>query len=206
MFNRICKIILLSYFCCLPYCITIYKQLKYILSFPIGCYKKIILYFYPTTNVILVKNSTIYYRLNYSNIYNYLPIDYDYLIYTETIDCKTIIKIMTDINQLTNLQNSNQILELCNFEFIMVLIKGKNYSIDITNILKNKNNYYYIQGAILFNAEFLNWISINHLKKKLDDYYYILMLDNNMNEVILEKDKFIELTKDSYKVISKDNN
>ena len=86
----------------------------------------------------------------------------------------------------------------------MVLIKGKDYSIDITTILKDKYNYYYIQGGILFNKQFIDWLSINHLKKNLDDYS-ILLLDNTMNEITLEKHEFIKLNKDNYTVMSDDN-
>ena len=204
MLDYMWSILLKLYLCCIPCCSIIYKYLYILISFPITHCKICIQYFFPKTNILFINNNTICHSFNYSDLTDYLLIDYEYIIYNEPLGDKTLVKIMNDINQLTEFHNTNQVLKLCELEFILVLIKGKDYSIDITNILKDNDNNYYVQEGILFNDHFINWFSIHHLKKKLDDYY-ILFLDNKMNDVILKNNEFIKLSEDSYTIMSSDS-
>ena len=202
MLNNICQILLDSYFYSMSHCICICRKFQYVLSISTKYYKKFMQYLSPTFDMLFIKNNNIFYIYNHSDIIKYLPLDYDYIIYNKTLQDKTLIKIISQqIDQLIDLQNIDKNFKFCEFEFIMVLVKGIDYSIDITNILKDKQNYYYVQDSILFDKHFINWFSINHLKRNLDNCY-IVFLDNNINQIILNNNEFIKLSKNDYTIIS----
>ena len=205
MFNPICKMMLSLYFCCMPYCITIYTKSHNIILCSMQYCKQFAQCFYPKSDISFIKNSIICYQCNYTDGTDYLLNDYDYMVYTEIVLDKTLIKIINNMNQLIDSHNTNLIMQPCEFEFIMVLISDRNGSIDISHILKDKHNYYYVQDGLLFTKNFMNWLCINHLKRNLDDYH-IVFLDNNTNEITLENHEFIKLSRDSYTIMSSNVN
>ena len=116
---------------------------------------------------------------------------------TSTLNVAQIVQAVYD-----NIDTLNIIgLVPCKFEFLLVLIKIGAESHDITSILKNNKNYYYVVNNYLFNESFMNWLFINHIKKKFVEYN-IYILDNMTNEIVLNKTQCIHLQQDNYKLIN----
>jgi hypothetical protein len=148
-----------------------------------------------SNNIIIVKNS----QLSYKNLIKFN--DLDYIIYSQnnnTNDDKILTQLFTNINDIINIKNP---LIECNFTFILVLIKTNNSSYDITKFLKNIYEYYYVNNAILFDPNFMNWISIHYIKYPLDNYT-ITIMDNCCKEVSLTSLQYIKLNKTDYEILN----
>ena len=150
-------------------------------------YKK--LHFIKNNNLILTK------RTNYKQIE--LSLDYDYIVFKYRFEDKLYTTILSDINDF----NENKLISICNFQFIYVTIKSDEKTIDITNILKNNKNNFYIRDSILFNDVFMLWIFNYKLNIYLDNYT-ICILDNNLNKLILNKNEYIKLNYNNYDIIN----
>ena len=112
MVDHICQILLNLYYCSMPHCINMYKKLQYILSVPKEYYKQLMQYLYPTMDILFIKNNNIFHHCNYSDITNYQPLDYDYMIYNKILQDKTLIKIINHINQSTNQSTDLQNIDI----------------------------------------------------------------------------------------------
>ena len=150
-------------------------------------YKK--LHFIKNNNLILTK------KTNYKQIE--LSLDYDYIVFKYRFEDKLYTTILSDINNF----NENKLITICDFQFIYVSIKTDEKTIDITNILKNNKNYFYIIDSILFNEIFMSWIFNYKLNIYLDNYT-ICILDNNLNKLILNKNEYIKLNYNNYDIIN----
>lgn len=151
-------------------------------------------------NILIIHNSAITY--DYCNTFNNRDIQFDYIVYKTIYDNKNCIFLTDNKENIIEIKNKSINLEPSNYEFIMVLIKSGNKSYDITNILKSIYNYYYINGAILFNKNFIQWICLYHLNIVLDNPEIIIM-DKSVNEFLLSPSQSILLKKDSYEIIEK---
>jgi len=133
--------------------------------------------------------------------------NFDYFVFNHTDDNLILKKLETNIQDFSISQdigfNTPIALKSCEFQFIMVLIKTLDDSIDITNIINNKNNFYYVQNATIFDKNFINWIGINHLKKTIEDVT-IILLDNNAQEITLNSTQYIKLETNAYTVMTYD--
>lgn len=105
-----------------------------------------------------------------------------------------------DINFFSNnkLLNNNS-LKKTNFTFILVEIINSKNKIDITNILNNNSNCYYLENNNLFDKNFIFWLQYNNLD--IEENYKINIIDNNINTIELDKTKYIKLLSDSYDII-----
>ena len=105
-----------------------------------------------------------------------------------------------DINFFSNnkLLNNNS-LKKTNFTFILVEIINSKNKIDITNILNNNSNCYYLENNNLFDKNFIFWLQYNNLY--IEENYKINIIDNNINSIELDKTKYIKLLSDSYDII-----
>lgn len=149
-------------------------------------------------SIIIMKNTkiidTIYnlerMKLSYTN--------YDYIIYKKYHTNKLLINLHENINTLT----PEEIIP-CEFEFLFVLIKIRDKTHNITNILNNTNHYYYVKNNILFNQIFMNWLFFFHLKliNSLDEYT-ITILDNKANQIIINNNQKIKLNINNYEIIN----
>ena len=151
-------------------------------------------------NILIIHNSKITY--DYCNTFSKSDIKFDYIVYKTLYDNKNCIFLSDNIKNIIEIKNKSITLEPSNYEFIMVLIKTGDKSYDISNILKSLNNYYYIDGAILFNKRFIEWISLYHLNIVLENPEIIIM-DKTVKEFILSPTQSILLKKDSYEIIEK---
>ena len=147
------------------------------------------LYFIKNKKLILTK------KTNYKQIE--LSLDYDYIVYKYNFEDKIYTIILSDIDNF----NENKLITTCNFQFIYVTIKTDEKTIDITNILKDNKNYFYITDSILFNDVFMFWIFNYKLNIYLNNNN-ICILDNNLNKIILNKNKYIKLNNNNYEVIN----
>ena len=147
------------------------------------------LYFIKNKKLILTK------KTNYKQIE--LSLDYDYIVYKYNFEDKIYTIILSDIDNF----NENKLITTCNFQFIYVTIKTDEKTIDITNILKDNKNYFYITDSILFNDVFMFWIFNYKLNIYLNNYT-ICILDNNLNKIILNKNEYIKLNNNNYEVIN----
>ena len=183
--------------------VTLYWYLMKILLFIYKYYNKLLTFifnyyytYYPKIimNVILVKDSTIKYECNSTNLVNLKNMEYDYIIYKDISKETPIVHICSSIDEINTKTD-----QLCSFTFLSVLIKTENFTQDISSFLKDKEQYY-VCDANLFNKHFMNWLSINY-KWALEDYK-ILILDNNCNDLIVNKNQSLKLNYDNYEILS----
>ena len=164
----------------------------------------IILYhYYPQNDIVFIENSTIKFGCMYNNFFKLTLQSFDYCAFSHTVDNKTLKKLTTTIEDLPiHLDyeaNLPLIPKACTFQFIMVLFKTQGESFDITNILNNNDNFYYVQNAIILNRNFIDWICFNHLQIKPTNIT-VIILDNNAEEVTLSQDQCIRLGTNGYTV------
>jgi len=81
----------------------------------------------------------------------------------------------------------------------MVLLKTDNKSFDITNILNNNDNFYYVQNTIILDDKFIDWICLKHLRVKPIGVT-VVALDNNAEEITLTAEQGIRLGTNGYTV------
>ena len=166
-------------------------------------------YYFPPNDIIFVENSAIKFECRYDNFFNFKLTSFDYCVFHNTIDNKILKKITNSIEDIPihtdEKANLPLILKPCNFQFILVLLKTADKSFDITNILNNKDNFYYVQNATIFDNNFIDWICLKHLKIKLTDTN-IVIIDNNAEEITITQDQCIHLGTNGYNIelINKD--
>ena len=149
-------------------------------------------------NLLIVNNSIV----KYSNYIDFIKTNelYDYLIYRIKINNVMLTQLIYDRDLINQLKNNKPNLQACNFEFIMVIIKNNNKSHDISNILKNHKNYYYVAGATLFDTNFMNWINLQYLNIELNNPQ-IMIMDNTIKEITLSGSQYIKLNQTDYTII-----
>jgi len=150
---------------------------------------------YISTIGVDFRKKTITKKNNYKQLE--LQLEYDYILYKYGFEDKIYTIILSNIDNF----NENKLITICNFQFIYVSIKTDDKTIDITNILKNNENYFYITDSILFNDVFMLWIFNYKLNIYLDNYK-IYIIDHNLNNIILNKNEYIKLNNNNYDVIN----
>ncbi len=165
-------------------------------------------YYYPPHDIAFIKNSEIKFTCTYNNFLTMIFFsNFDYYVFNHTVNNQILKKISTNIEDLQIYKdielNKNLMLKPCNFQFIMVLFKIADDSIDVTNIINNKDSFYYVQEATIFDRNFINWIGINHLKKPLNNVT-VVFLDDIAQEITLNSNQYIKLGTTAYTIITED--
>jgi hypothetical protein len=153
------------------------------------------------SDIIFVKNSLVVLKANYNNINNYNIPDYDYIVYNQINDDKTLTVIVDTITEIDRININDNTLIPCKMTFLFVKILTENNTYDITSILNSEKNYYYVNNSILFNSLFIDWICINHLYIELNDYTIIIM-DNTITEKTINSNQFIQINNDNYDIVT----
>jgi len=149
-------------------------------------------------NLLVVNNSII----KYDNYVDFIKTkeSYDYLIYRNKANTIMLTRLINNIDLIKQLKDNALTLQPCNFEFIMVIIKNNDKSHDISHILKNHKNYYYVAGATLFDTNFMKWINLYYLKVELNNPQIIIM-DNAIKDITLSGSQYIKLNQTDYTII-----
>jgi len=166
-------------------------------------YFTVLYYYFPQDDIVFVENSTIKFGCTYENFFKLKLLSFDYCVFNNVIDNQTLKVVATGLDKLPiNLDPETRLSLIpkpCNFQFIMVLLNTKDKSIDITNILNNKDNYYYVQNAIILDSNFIDWIGLKHLQANLNDVT-VVVLDNNAEEITITHNQRIRLGTNGYTV------
>lgn len=120
-------------------------------------------------------------------------------------DFKILIKKTNDYNYYfinfseENDKNiiNNKINEIL-FILVKVIFNGEKF--DITNILKDRNNYFYIENNILFNDKFMLWFNKKFLNINYDSTCYVEILDKNINNSKILSNNKLEIQNNDYKI------
>ena len=95
--------------------------------------------------------------------------------------------------------NENNLNEKCMFSFILVSIENNDKKYDITSVLNNNISTYYINNSILFDKNFITWLSIKHLKNPIDNVI-INIIDHNASQFTLSDKQFLKLGINNYQI------
>ena len=63
-------------------------------------------------------------------------------------------------------------------------------------------NNYYIVGNILLDKHFIKWYLLKYLSVDISDTYTCIIMDDNIKLITLNKDNCIQVTEDSYNIVS----
>lgn len=166
-------------------------------------YFAVLYQYFPPDDIVFIENSTIKFGCTYNNFFQLTVHSYDYLVFNHTVDNKILKKLTTTIKDLPIHQDFETNLALipkpCNFQFIMVILNTATGSFDITNILNNNDNFYYVQNATILDDKFIDWIFLKHLHVKPIDVT-VVALDNNAEEITLTAEQCIRLGTNGYTV------
>jgi hypothetical protein len=150
-----------------------------------------------TQNLFYVKS---YIEFDDSNVI----FDYDFIIYKYLLDDLLTYNLFTK----THFNNINKKIFLLNYQpqlteykFILVKLFYNNKEYDITNIIKNKNNYFYIENNKLFDRFFMEWFCKRFLNIDYDSSMYIELYDNLMNKHQIYSNNYIILKKNNFDII-----
>lgn len=169
-----------------------FKTINYI-NFKICHFINTYLIYDNLNNINFIKDSKIIKNYKYINIDN-IDFKYDYVLTKNKYKDKYLINILINFNK------GNLFNELpTDYQFLLVIVNVQNENFNITNILKDKNNYYYTINTLLFNKEFMNWLFFYHLKKSYSSYK-IKIMDNNANLINLTENNYIILNKNNYTI------
>ena len=112
---------------------------------------------------------------------NNVIFDYDFIIYKYLLDDLLTYNLFTK----THFNNINKKIFLSNYQpqiteykFILVKLFYNNKDYDITNIIKNKNNYFYVENNKLFDKIFMEWFCKKFLNIDYDSSMYIELYDH----------------------------
>jgi hypothetical protein len=162
-------------------------------------YLKLFLPVTPNKDIYIIDNSIIKHNETFNNILTMDLGTYECVIYKQQTEELSSLFFSNNMEQIIKLHSIGNTLKLCKFQFILVLIKCGEITHDITKYTKQYN--YYVVGSQLFDKNFINWININHLQIELIDPI-ISFMDNNINEITLDKTQHVKLNEDNYEIIS----
>lgn len=148
-------------------------------------------------NLIYVKS---YIEFDINNVI----FDYDFIIYKYLLD-----DILTyNLFKKTHFNNINKEIFLSNYKpqlteykFILVKLFYNNKVYDITNIIKNKNYYFYVVNNKLFDKIFMEWFCKRFLNIDYDSSMYIELYDNLINKHQIYSNNYIILKKNNFDII-----
>jgi hypothetical protein len=135
---------------------------------------------------------------------NNVIFDYDFIIYKYLLDDLLTYNLFTkthfnNINKKIFLSNYQP--QLTEYKFILVKLFYNNKDYDITNIIKNKNNYFYVENNKLFDKVFMEWFCKKFLNIDYDSSMYIELYDNLMNKHQIYSNNYIILKKNNFDII-----
>ena len=142
-------------------------------------------------DLIFVKNKEIV-NISKNNI-NSLKADFCVITYQTENQKK--IKITDNFDMIDN----NNVPEKCMFTFILVTLETNTNKYDITSVLNNNMSTYYLQDSILFDNNFIIWLTIKHLKVPIDTFI-INIIDHNANQFTLTNSQFLKLGMNNYHI------
>jgi hypothetical protein len=186
------------------YFVKIYTYYNY---YCINIYNKIRKYF-NKPEIIYVKNSVEYPNTD-------VIFDYDFCIYTYLLDdnkktysiftkerLNNIIDKNHNIHDICNNNNilSKYIPKLSDCKFILIKIYHNLKIYDITNIVKDDNNYFYLVDNILFDKKFMEWFCPTFLNIEYEESMYVILFDNLMNRYELYNKNYITINENNFKI------
>ena len=130
--------------------------------------------------------------------------DYDFVIYKYLLGELVTYNLFTksDLDNInTKIFISNYQPQLTKYKFILVKLFYNNKEYDITHIIKNKNNYFYVENNKLFNKVFMIWFCKTFLNIHYDSSMFIELYDNSMNKHQINSDNYIILKKNNFVII-----
>lgn len=209
MYNSINKDTILEYL--LNIIINIHWKLTEIITYIIVYSNKFYLYVQRYFN-IEISNNDINLEGTFYKIYNgnetILENDNteltnsDFIRYEVTINNKKLHKLFTvdnfNINFIDKYNNTNVILSDVNFLLVILIINNEKE--DITNILQNINNSFYIVDNKLFTSSFIEWFCKKYTKMDYSDNYTIEILDTNVENIVLKKGNYLTITNNNYSI------
>ena len=135
---------------------------------------------------------------------NNVIFDYDFIIYKYLVNDLLTYNLFTkthfdNINKKMFLSNYQP--QLTEYKFILVKLFSNNTDYDITYIIKNKNNYFYIENNKLFDKFFMEWFCKRFLNIDYEATMYIELYDNSMNKYKININKNIILKKNNFYII-----
>jgi len=154
-------------------------------------------------NIFLIHNSVIINKYNDNNddidlsYVKFANKDYDYIVYKKQILDKSLV---IQEKTIENVQKKYNEIQPCKYEFLLVILRADKITYDITSILRNDKNYYYVINSVLFDKQFIDWLSIHHLNTQLTNYT-ISLIDNNMKEINIDSSNYIKLLESRYEVL-----
>ena len=198
LLNNLYFLFIKAYTYCIYYSAKLYNNLH--IKFNKNSYKN---------NIFYVKNT-----IEYDD--NNIIIHYDFIIYkylvedkeTITVINKNIFNIMDNIDNIDNMNImdinvlfKNYIPKLTEYKFILVKIIFNDIIYDITNIIKSKNNFFYVVNNKLFDKYFMNWFCKKYLNINYDSSMYIELFDNLLNKYIINSNNYIILETTKFKLM-----
>lgn len=186
LLNNLYYLFIKIYTYCIHYSKKIYNNLY--IKFNQNSYKK---------NLFYIKNI-----IEFSD--NNLIFDYDFIIYKyllEDIETISIISKNDFSNMNKKLLIKNYIPQLTNYKFILVKLIFNDIVYDITNIIKSKNSYFYVENNKLFDKFFMEWFCKRFLNINYDSSMYIELFDNSMNKYKINSSNYIILKKNNFDII-----
>jgi len=211
MYNSINKDIILEYL--LNIIINIHWKLTEIITYIIVYSNKFYLYVQRYFNMEISNNDInldgIFYKIYNGNetlLENGINeiTNTDFILYEVKINNKKLHKLFTvdnfNINFIDKYNVDNIILSDVNFLLVILIINNEKE--DITNILHNINNSFYIVDNKLFTSSFIQWFCKKYTKMKYSDNYTIEILDTNVENIVLKKENYLTITNNNYYIES----
>lgn len=211
MYNSINKDIILEYL--LNIIINVHWKLTEIITYIIVYSNKFYLYVQRYFNMEISNNDInldgIFYKIYNGNetiLENGINkiTNTDFILYEVKINNKKLHKLFTvdnfNINFIDKYNVDNVILSDVNFLLVILIINNEKE--DITNILHNINNSFYIVDNKLFTSSFIQWFCKKYTKMKYSDNYTIEILDTNVENIVLKKENYLTITNNNYYIES----
>ena len=145
---------------------------------------------YLNESVVFVKNKQVI-RISKNNINSIKP---DFCAITYNNGNQNMIKITDEFDLI-----DADIPEKCIFSFILVSIENNDKKYDITSVLNNNISTYYLNNSVLFDKNFMTWLSIKHLKNPIDNVI-VNIIDHNANQFTLSGKQFLKLGINNYHI------
>lgn len=135
---------------------------------------------------------------------NNIIFDYDFIIYKYLLDDLLTYNFFQK-NNFVNVNKETFISKyhpnLTQYKFILIKLFYNNKEYDLTNIIKNKNNYFYVVNNILFDKYFMEWFCKKFLNIIYDSSIYIEIYDNLMNKYKLYSNNYVILKKNNFEIL-----
>lgn len=139
-------------------------------------------------NVLFIKNREIV-NIDKNNVTSLKP---DFCVITYKNENQNMVKVTEDLTFIDS-DPPNK----CMFTFILVSLETEYDKYDITTILNNNTSTYYLENTILFDSNFMTWLSLKHITCPMNNFT-INVIDHNANQFTLSNKQFIKLGLNNY--------